>query len=275
MQLLERAAISVLAQTHENLEVVIVDDQSTDSTGAVIEKLARSDSRVKPVRANEKMYNAARNYGLKFATGEIVAFLDDDDVWAPEKIAAQIPHLENYPIVGCREKKFGNKDKAMKCANKEVTLKDFYWSNRGLNPSSIVVKREVIEAVGGFDPDLKGAGGMSFIARALGAFGVALVLGKSLVLRDQSHGFERVTGTNAWLAGCWKEYSKNYELRSRAQRQVRSAQLDLYTEIASGEVKITSLARLWLRGMTWQGFFRWHSILTRLGLAQLRQKYSK
>jgi glycosyltransferase involved in cell wall biosynthesis len=87
--LVERAVRSVLAQTVEELEVLVVDDASTDGTGRVVEALA--DARIRYVRHPEKRGGArARNTGIDLATGDYVAFLDSDDEWLPRKIEAQL-----------------------------------------------------------------------------------------------------------------------------------------------------------------------------------------
>ncbi len=88
---LARAVVSALAQTHRNLEVLIVDDASTDGTAKAAKALCQSDGRVRLLshEAN-KGGCAARNTGLREARGEYVAFLDADDEWLPEKLARQL-----------------------------------------------------------------------------------------------------------------------------------------------------------------------------------------
>ncbi|MEM1146082.1 MAG: glycosyltransferase family 2 protein [Pseudomonadota bacterium] len=86
---LRRAAQSVLAQSYTNLELIIVDDGSTDNTQAVIESL--HDPRVKSFRFTENQgANAARNRGLKEASGIFIAFQDSDDEWLTDKLQQQV-----------------------------------------------------------------------------------------------------------------------------------------------------------------------------------------
>ena len=85
---------SVLAQTYENWELIIVDDCSTDNTDAVVAKY--NDKRIKYLK-NEKNSGAAvsRNKALREAKGRWVAFLDSDDLWLPEKLEKQIHFMES------------------------------------------------------------------------------------------------------------------------------------------------------------------------------------
>lgn len=87
--LLIKSVESVLAQTYKELEVIIVDDHSTDNTKEVIQQLKAKDNRVNYFINPGKGANAARNYGIKMAKGEYVAFNDDDDLWLPEKLEKQ------------------------------------------------------------------------------------------------------------------------------------------------------------------------------------------
>lgn len=88
---LERAVASVLSQTFDRLEVVVVDDASTDRTATVAERIARGDRRVRMLRtADNGGPAAARNVGIEAARGEWIAVLDADDSFAPERLETLI-----------------------------------------------------------------------------------------------------------------------------------------------------------------------------------------
>ena len=91
---IERSARSVLNQTYKNIELIIVDDCSSDNTKAVVDKLAKGDKRVKYIRFEKnKGACAARNAGIDAANGEYIAFHDSDDEWLPKKLDKQIDTL--------------------------------------------------------------------------------------------------------------------------------------------------------------------------------------
>ncbi len=100
---IEEAVNSVASQTIENLELIIIDDGSTDRTPALISRFADSDRRIRvfthPGRQNRGM-SASRNLGLDRARGEFIAFLDADDVWLPSKSADQIGILTADSALG-------------------------------------------------------------------------------------------------------------------------------------------------------------------------------
>lgn len=92
---------SVLTQTHPVFEVIVVDDGSTDETASVAESFGAP---VRVIRQANARVSAARNRGLDEATGDYIALLDGDDVWAPEKIARQLAYLGAHAdagAVGC------------------------------------------------------------------------------------------------------------------------------------------------------------------------------
>lgn len=96
----EVAVGSLLAQTFSDFEVVAVDDGSTDSTPAAIEKLAARDRRVRLLRSPGRGIVAALNAGLSAARGPLIARMDADDASHPERFARQVAWLEQHPDLG-------------------------------------------------------------------------------------------------------------------------------------------------------------------------------
>jgi hypothetical protein len=95
-----RAATSVLAQDVASLELVIVDDSSSDDTAVVLDRLSSQDPRVRVVRTEETVGPCvARNRGLEVAEGELVAFCDDDDAWFPGVGRVVVDYLDAHPDV--------------------------------------------------------------------------------------------------------------------------------------------------------------------------------
>lgn len=87
---------SVINQTYKNWEVIVVDDSSTDNTETVVKKYKRDDKRIRYHKLkNNSGAAAARNKAIDLAKGEYMAFLDSDDIWAPEKLYKQVNFMEN------------------------------------------------------------------------------------------------------------------------------------------------------------------------------------
>src|SRR5574341_1935425 len=96
---IEDAIRSVLTQTFSDLELIIVDDGSTDKTGEICKGFL-SDSRVKYIYQENQGVSSARNTGIKRSNGEYVAFLDADDYWLPDKTEEQIKFLKIHKEFG-------------------------------------------------------------------------------------------------------------------------------------------------------------------------------
>lgn len=84
---------SVVDQTYSNWELVVVDDGSTDKTAHIAKQFLAKDSRIKYVFQQNGRLGKARNTGIENSTGSLIAFLDSDDLWLPEKLQRQVPVL--------------------------------------------------------------------------------------------------------------------------------------------------------------------------------------
>ncbi|MFW5471875.1 glycosyltransferase family 2 protein [Knoellia sp. CPCC 206450] len=96
-EFLEQCVESVLAQTHTDLDVVLVDDGSTDRSGEICDALADADPRVRVVHQPNAGLSAARNTGLSKVVGDWVTFLDSDDWWDPEFVSTLLGAVRLHP----------------------------------------------------------------------------------------------------------------------------------------------------------------------------------
>lgn len=152
---------SVQAQTFGGWELVVVDDGSTDDTGEVVRRMAAADARVRYVRRPNGGQAAARNTGLGEARGPVVAFLDSDDLWLPEKLEAQLKVLEETgaDLVYTDGYIFSEEGEVSpeECFNilpgearGAEMFRTLFTSNR-IGTLSVLLKREALDAVGLFD----------------------------------------------------------------------------------------------------------------------------
>jgi glycosyltransferase involved in cell wall biosynthesis len=96
--LIAAAIQSILNQTFQDFELVIVDDGSTDGTEAVVRRF--NDPRLRYIYQERRGIGAARNRGIRHAEGRYIAFLDSDDVWLPHLLELEVPILDDRPEVG-------------------------------------------------------------------------------------------------------------------------------------------------------------------------------
>ena len=99
MEYLPRCVHSVTAQTYKNLEIILVDDGSTDGTGELCDKLAAQDERIRVLHKENGGSSSARNLGLQESTGEYVGFVDSDDYIEPDMYEKLLKGIEDYGAV--------------------------------------------------------------------------------------------------------------------------------------------------------------------------------
>jgi GT2 family glycosyltransferase len=172
--LVPRAIASVLEQTFADLEVLVVDDASTDDTAGAIAQLG--DDRVRLIRRPQQGGVAsARNDGIAAARAPYLAFLDDDDIWLPEKLARQVPVLDGGAEVvhsliyvadaeGRILEEPSERGFRLFRAVAEAGY-PYVWLLRrsSYQINTLVVRKDAAEAVGGFDPSLPTVEDLAFV----------------------------------------------------------------------------------------------------------------
>jgi glycosyltransferase involved in cell wall biosynthesis len=161
-QFLREAVQSVLAQKYSPLEIVIVDDGSTDNTG----NLARSfPETVRYLHQTNKGPAAARNRGIEFAQGSLIAFADADDLWPPTKLELQLPYLIRDPAI---EIVMGRVQlvRGSGMVDGQTHVEEFAEPGFAVNLGSAVVKKSLFERVGLFDETMRYSEDVDWFMRA-------------------------------------------------------------------------------------------------------------
>jgi glycosyltransferase involved in cell wall biosynthesis len=158
-----QAIESVLGQTHQAIDLIVVDDGSTDRSRAVAQ---RYEPRVRIVPRPHGGISAARNTGIDAAEGDYLAFLDADDLWEPQKLELQLGAFEREPcpdLVFGRMRQFKSPDLDDTAA---ARIRCPAGLQRGYLPSGLLAAREAFERVGPFATHLHVGEFIDWMARA-------------------------------------------------------------------------------------------------------------
>lgn len=204
---------SVLRQTHRPIEVIVVDDHSTDETDEV---LAGVSDRIRVVRNDSNLERgASRNAGARVAKGSMLAFLDSDDLWDAEKLASQIPLLvdENMAVVTAIAmidqdgRRTGREYYPAPGAERRLPIENAFLGGA----SSILLPKPLFEAIGGFpeDRDVQGSEDHVFLTKLAAAGARFASVPRPLVSRrvhaTNSTADAEAVARSMWAAAAWLE----------------------------------------------------------------------
>lgn len=189
---LPKAIESVLKQDYENIELIVVNDNSDDGTAEYLERLVSRDTRIIVITTKGVGVSSARNLGIKKASGEYIAFLDSDDSWHDGKLQAQLSmhqlnpelgmsftnydHLteSNQKLVDC----FSYWNQFQDCDEQAKILDDplnIIFSNNLIGTSTVMIKNSVFKKTGLFDTELKYAEDWQLWLKVCECFDVAVI----------------------------------------------------------------------------------------------------
>lgn len=189
LPLLREAVASVIGQTFDDWELIVVDDGSTDDTREYLETI--DDPRVRPIGLEHRGITSARNAGLRLARGEWVAFFDSDDLWLPEKLEWQLRRVAAQPTCRWSYTRYSFIDTNGTSLPERSNLLPLPVSGHILEPllkfevstavPTMLVQRSLIEEIGGFDATMLFLSDYDFILR-LAARSEVCALSETLAL---------------------------------------------------------------------------------------------
>jgi len=227
---------SVLHQTYSDYEIIVIDDGSTDTTREIIENKFQT---VRYYYVENNGVAAARNLGILMAQGELIAFLDADDKWLPEKLEKQVALFEankNVSMVFTENYFFNEQGISEFSANKKIRLMHGnivrnIFLNSYVVTSTVMVRRSVFDHVGMFEEELSVAEDDNMWMRIGFKYGIAL-LDEKLVMYRMTAG-SLSSDFNALIIGGNKQieilqirYSELYD--SLGSFTIRKKYADLY-----------------------------------------------
>ena len=225
--------MSVRCQTYEWLDIVIVDDGSTDDTARIVAGVAAQDSRVRLIRQANQGVAAARNTGAQAAKGDWLALLDADDIWKPDKIAKQMAALQRHPkasLVYCWHALIDTEDRIIDLSFRPTAsgqaVAAMCLSNLVGSGSSALVSKAVYDAVGGSDPSLRENGAQG--CEDLLLYFRAALAGDFALVPEHLTGYRQTPGA---ISGDPVRMLRSWAL---ANRQMLALRPDLAPEVRTG-----------------------------------------
>lgn len=212
--LLHRAIKSVIYQTYQNLEIIIVDDNSASDAKFYIENIKDLDQRIILIRNDTSLGAcAARNQAIRASRGKFVTGLDDDDIFHPKRIELMIKAYDpkwsclstNYYVIKKNGKILENS-----LIGRIVNRHDLFTSN--CLGSQVLVEKSRVLHLGGFDESLKASQDLDLWIRLVDVFGPAKRLRQCLYFLDKSHDQPRISSSANRILGT-KQFMKKYKFQ--------------------------------------------------------------
>lgn len=225
--LLGRAIRSVLEQTERNIELIVVDDASTDGTTNILNQFANSDSRIKILRNPGSLGGGgARNAGIAASSGKWIAFLDDDDEWLATKLRYQLDKLKACPsAIACScnfEQYFSSGASKIVRLPENVSLQQLLRGSVLGGASMCLCSKDVLSRIGGFDTKFKSGQDWDLWVRLRQAGDI--VVCNDVLVKYQAHDGLRITNNmRSQYLGARRFYFKHRHQMDLSLRRFRVA----------------------------------------------------
>ena len=248
MRTIEATLDSILAQTVADLELIVVDDGSSDQTPEFVRSLAVADPRVRLIEQANARTAAARNTGIAAARADLVSFLDHDDLWLPGYLEAMNAALDRHPEAGFAFTDAWLLDEPVNRFRRRTALEHYpavpelissqellerLVSRVNFVMSSATVRRVVLEKVDGFDAGIRGVDDWDIWIRiAAAGYPAAKADGCQLIQRDHPTSQSKddammFRSMGEVLELVAKSYEVSEEIRSLAREQIVANDADL------------------------------------------------
>jgi glycosyltransferase involved in cell wall biosynthesis len=235
---LDDALRSVRNQTYRVLDIIAVNDGSTDETPRLLERHAECDPRVRIVNQMNRGLAAARNAGLRHARGEFVCFLDADDVLLPDKIEKQVRYLRNNPGIDLVYSDYLVGDNCLELTGLVAVripggdLLDAYACKNWFGCMVPLMRRFMIESVGEFDETLRASEDWDYWIRCATAGTFGYLPGPVAIYRTHSSQMHNDGGR--MFTGYKRVINKHFRSDRGQYRRAMAAYYEAYAKHAWG-----------------------------------------
>ena len=260
--ILPRCLDSVLSQNYNNMEILVINDNSSDNTKKIIKKYQSKDSRIKYYEHKKNRGNAAtRNTGVKNVSGKYVAFMDDDDEWIDEnKLKKQVNIFENND-----EGKIGiictsiNLVDEKRNIEQKVIKRPYNFKERILKKNGIIysptvmTRKSILQQTGGFDERFPRGVDSDFYRMVVFNYGYDVYFLEDITTSIHEYGNDRMTPTDSEKAiykniityrTCLAKYKKEFEKRKSAKYFRKKRIVKDYIKLLSINFKLAYIKEL-------------------------------
>ena len=193
------AIASVVSQTVESWELVIIDDGSSDDTASLVEGWIEREPRIRFLRQGNLGVSAARNAGIAVAVGDLIAFLDTDNTWMPDYLRASLAALDGSPAAMSHTVVRVEQERSIEYVGRRTTREELLQGRNVIDLNALIVRRSLLIEIGGFDANLSRWVDYDLVLRLLSRAEAVFVPMLGVAYDHRSEGRARITTTESDL----------------------------------------------------------------------------